>query len=211
MYFILIVLGMTSSVRASQTAEQIFFHPNVGQVQVSQFQVGQTWTWTHSELTKTGSWKPTLLERYKVTQVSGTEITIEMSSDPPSSQTTSHPHHKFIFDFSSCERARQSVVARLWTVKFYTTSFNGSWTLVSATHPNYVFTEKFNCSTPTEREVVQSGTYEMEDGSYSIFHINRAVKEDTSWYLSDHPKLSGVLATKIFEPTQRYRAELTEW
>lgn len=185
-------------------------HPSsVTQVQLSQFVPGHVWSWQYSEQNrKTGAWEPYLIERYTVTEVSGSKITIEMSSDSPNDPRRSKAHHKFVFNFKSCETARANPGARKWTVEFYSTSLTGSWSLVSRTHPNHVFTEKFNCSNPNEKEVVQNGTYSLPSGAYPTFRIERGIKEDTSWYFTDHPEFRGVLANKLFYPTLRYRAEL---
>jgi hypothetical protein len=159
-----------------------FAQDNSAAVQMSQFQEGDYWTWTYSSLEKDGSWSPYFSERYTVSKVDGALVTIEMSSTSYP-YTPSPAHHKMVVDFTKCEKASQDAKFKNFTIAFYTKSFGNGWQLVSSSHKNAPFTEKFNCA----------GTGEA------------------TTYFSNPVELAGVQAQKIFPPNNDYKSEFSDF
>lgn len=181
-------------------------------VTAAQFQVGNTWTWTYSELSRTtGEWTPYLLETYRITESKPPLLTFEMSSSGGPG-IFSEAHHKFIVDFSRCESAALDSKKKNFHVEFLTKSYGNGWQVVSKYHKNLVFTEKFNCAGPiTPAEFVTEKVWSWQSQPTNVFTIDTKAKKETSWYFLAVPGLEGVAAYKLFEPKQDYKFELTSY
>ena len=182
----------------------------VSAVDASQFRAGNYWVWLYSEFNSfQGVWKPYLEERYTLTAVRGSSYTFEMSSAGVGSLGRSEAHHKFVVDFKKCELEQRNPTYRYWTVHFYTRAYTGAWELVSAVHPNLVFTEKFNCALHGKR--ARNKFFAFLGEKQEVFQRPRAGEGETSWYFVNHPYLKGVAAFKYFEPDFFYKQELLEF
>ncbi len=178
-------------------------------VDARQFEFGNFWVWLYYEFDQTTqNWKPYLEERYTVTRVKGRFLTIEMSSSPPESRRKSLAHHKFEIDFKKCEMEKLNPTYRHWTLKFYTRTDSADWQLVSNTHPNLVFTEKFNCSKVRSPKLEQ---IDFLGESRGVFRKQQPLNHETSWYFLDHPELRAIQWQKLFKPDDLYKAELVKW
>ena len=174
-------------------------------VKAEQFALGNYWDWTYSGLNKaTGEWEPYLIEHYSVAAVEGSKLTIEMRSSPVPYQDT-EPHHKFVVDLADCEKASREARFRNFTIKFYTKSLGNGWQLVSSSHTNLPFTEKFNCNSDPRPTGIIEGEY---DGA-KIFRFASRSRDEASWYFTEKEGLAGVAAQKTFEPRREFKAELT--
>jgi hypothetical protein len=173
-------------------------------IAMNQLRVGRHWVWRYSEFHKeTGTWVPYLDERYTVVDVKGTKVTVEMSSTEAGKEGAAPAHHKFVFDYKNCELAGRSPAFRHWTLSFYSKSLAADWALVSGTHPNYVFTEKFNCSKTRSAPEIEAMPFEGRD--WRVFRELTHSTEESGWYFLDHPRLQAVSAQKFFAPDGAYR------
>lgn len=180
-----------------------------GKVLFETMKQGRTWTWTYSELQADGSWKPYFSERYTLVAVNGTKLSFEMSSGSLPTPGPGTAHHKFTMDFKDCEKAKTDPRYRAWTVQFWSAS-SGTWELVSNTHPNLVFAEKFNCYGPAANETLSTADYAWNGGIWKTFVIVKKPAGEPSWFFQDHPVLQGVASGKLFEPRRNYKFEFAE-
>ena len=151
-------------------------------VTLEQFQPQGSWSWAFSEFDpKLQAWNaPYLFEKYTVTKVEGTLVTIEMSSSS-SYPVETPPHHKFIADVQKCLTANSDYKTKKpWSVKFYTKSFGPEWELVSSAHKPLVFTEKFNCISTIDDSIILESVY-VEQGP-----------------------LAGIAASKVFDVNYKF-------
>lgn len=165
-------------------------------IEGSPFQKGDEWVWAYSEWdSKNLKWsEPYLYEKYRVTEVQGHKVEIEMSSDSQLNHQ-SPAHHKFVADTEACLRkGKSSKDLKSWRIAFYTKSFGSQWKLVSKQHKGLAFTEKFNCLKGAEE--ILSGEVTYENRNWTIFNPNP--NQEGSWYFYDHPHLRGVTAMKDF-------------
>lgn len=185
---------------------------SVATVNRAQFKEGNYWRWLYSEWDKEShQWKPYYIEKYTVTDENEDLITIEMSSSPASSME-GPPHHKFILDFNKCRRAAKNPRFKNFTVELYTRSLGQNWELVSRSHKNLIFTEKFNCETPFphQKVVYQDQTYRNK--VYRTFQVNTQPPRKRSWYFLNLPEdLKGVAFSKEFPPSGQYRLEILDY
>ena len=171
------------------------------------FKEGSYWTWSYSESQTDSKWKkPYLYETYKVIKREKSKITIAMfSSDSP--LFNGQAHHKFEFDIIRClDLGQNHSTLKRWRVKFYRKDFeNSKWEVVSESHKNLVFTEKFNCITNiSSKELMVKNIYWL--GDWEIFsHLGHNRK---SWYFDNHPELKGVTHHKILDS---YKMELYDY
>lgn len=175
----------------------------VAKVAFDQFQVGKYWVWTFSEWNSpTNSWKPYLNEKYKVVDIQDKKITIDMTSFGIG-QSQKPSHHRMIVDFAKCERASRDANFKNFLVEFYSQNLvPGRWELVSKSHPNLVFIEKFNCSGPLPHNLVN---YRAD-----LFQVQSHRNQWSSWYYLNHPTLKAVAAEKLFSPDGAYRFHLSQ-
>lgn len=179
-------------------------------VQFDQFQPGHYWRWLYSEWnSQDQNFKPYYVERYTVTAVEGKMVTIEMrSAGVPNKQGPAH--HKFILDFSKCERAARDPRFKNFSVHFYSKSFNQDWELVSNAHSHKVFTEKFNCASPFPGRRVEYQKFSYQGREVSTFQVPTQPPRKDSWYFLDEPELKGVAAYKSFAPNGAYKLEFID-
>jgi hypothetical protein len=194
MFHLLFILAL----QATGHAQTAIVSPEV-------FSIGKQWSWTYSSFDKKNAqWTPYFLETYTVVAREGSLVTVEMSSHPTSESGPTPAHHKFIADVNDCLRAANDPQRRNWTVQFYTKSFGLDWELVSRSHPNLVFTEKFNCTGPNGVDVA-TDTFDTQ----AIFQILPKAHQDASWYFLNFQGLEGVAARKFFQPGLDYKFEFT--
>lgn len=177
-----------------------------GKIQQSSMQQGRAWTWTYSELQADGSWKPYFSERYTLVAVNGSKLSFEMSSGSLPAPGPGPAHHRFTMDFKDCEKAKGDPRYRGWTVEFWSAS-SGTWELVSRTHPNLVFSEKFNCYGPAANESLSTADMNLNGELWKTFVIVKKPAGEPSWFFLDHPLLQGVASGKLFEPRRNYKFE----
>jgi hypothetical protein len=144
--FLFLVFSFTNSISVCTSAADV--------VHTGQFYVGATWTWSYSEWNQGAADfdAPYLFETYRVTEVKGPLVTVEMSSGDREDQKNS-PHHKFVANLQEClEFGENPKLLRRFRIEFYTKSLDGGWTLLAPHYNALAFTEKFNClSTPQTR------------------------------------------------------------
>ncbi|MBX3021912.1 MAG: hypothetical protein KF799_09575 [Bdellovibrionales bacterium] len=177
----------------------------VATVDTGVFTAGRQWTWVYSSA-DSGAWSPYLREVYTVVERNGSRATVIMQSGSLH-KPLSEPHHKFIVDLDHCERQKRDPSAKGWTVVLYTKSFGSSWELVSNTHSNLVFTEKFNCASSLPGSAVIRSELEAAGQNYAIFQFEPAKGHPASWYFSDRQGLEGTAALKMFPPRGDYKFE----
>lgn len=183
--FIFSVLTAT----ASQTTSHVEF---------SQFKQGASWIWVYSEWSKKdNAWAPYFREKYTLTEAKDKILTFEMSSGPIEGELAP-PHHKIVVDFTKCEKASADPKMRNFSVEFYTQSFGGGWKVVSKNHKNLVFTEKFNCAGPMNFEKVVFSVLNVSGTQQPTFQ--KQPGSEASWYFLNFGQLTGVAASKDFEP-----------
>lgn len=186
------------------------FSAGFAAVDRSMFEVGRNWRWLYSEWKPAENrWVPYYIEKYEVVATDGSLVTIEMSSSPAAS-SPGPAHHKFVLDFSKCERASRDPGFANFTVVFYSRSLGPDWELVSKSHGNLVFTEKFNCRSPFAGQRISERDLPLAGGSFRLFQIQTPPRTGGSWYFLNQPGFQGIAAFKEFPPTGQYKFELLE-
>lgn len=133
-----ILMGLLLCLSPLSRAESPARVPVIG---IADFSPGRSWTWDYSQ-TDTG--ERTSSETYTVTQVAGSNVTIEMSTMFPG-ESEFHVHHRLIVPLDRCLSAYQNPgVVRSWSFRMFYRDENGNW---SETVPptTLAFEEKFNC------------------------------------------------------------------
>lgn len=186
------------------------FAAQVASVDRSLFQQGNHWTWLYSSWDgQRKEWIPYYIERYTVTKEDESRITIEMSSWP--APLSGAAHHKFILDFGQCERAARDPRFKNFTVRLFTKSLGSNWELVSNTHKNLIFTEKFNCTAAFPKQKVVYDHHSFKTRDIKVFQILTQPPRPGSWYFLSDPQLKGVAARKFFHPKKEYKFELIDF
>lgn len=169
---------------------------NLPTVSIDGFDVGKTWIWAYSERTKDkqGWQEPHLYEQYKVIEVKGNVVTIEMSSSSTLPVKT-NAHHKFVVDVDDCLRQQADYnYKKDFSLQFYTKSLGPHWE--KAYSPKgIVFTEKFNCVSMAPEEKINLG--------HAIFQFKNS--KNKTWYITIGD-FAGVAFEKEFD--QNYRFQL---
>lgn len=173
---------------------------------------GATWRWLYLEKNQQGKYEAYYIEKYQVIDKRNDFLTIEMSSSP-SNQKEQTPHHRFIIDFKKCERASKDPRYKKFSVTLYTKSLEtNQWTLVSNTHKDLIFTEKFNCSTPFPAQKVSTATHNFNGEKIKVFQIkDYPAQKFISWYALNHSRLKGVALSKAFSPNGSYKFKLLDF
>lgn len=177
-------------------------------VDPSLFHKGSYWIWSYAEYDANNQqWKaPYFYEKYTVTEVADSAIEIEMASDSKSSVET-QAHHKFVFDINSC-LAKGTSLQKLnsWSIVFYTKTFGSQWQLVSKKHQGLAFLEKFNCLSKGSPKMQKLP--DLDNTLWEVFNYNTS---GGSWFLYNHPDLTGVTMQKVFNNKVKYKAELFDY
>ena len=145
-----------------------------------QFKKGAKWTWSYSRWSesKDDFEAPYLFETYKVVDIDGEEVTIEMSSGDELNHEVP-PHHKFVVNLADCLEAGKSLFRfKRFRIQFYNRNSSGEWKLVSKKHKALAFTEKFNCLSidkPYHLDII-----DLFDQSMSGFRWD--LDDQDSWY-----------------------------
>lgn len=156
--------------------------PTVGP---STFVVGQEWIWDYSDT----AGNPYSTERYRVVEVRGTVVEIEMASTygrPAGQDVPDEPHHRFVADVARCRRAHANPAdPQPWSIElFYRDPTTKQWISSGRQHP-LAFEEKFNCD-PHFRATPYRDPVEIDfRQGVEAFHARARNGTDRSWYELD--------------------------
>lgn len=194
-----------------------------GVVSLKQFFVGSAWTW---EYRKNKASVYSSLEKYRVTEIDDSNITMVMSSKLFGEERFTE-HHKFIIDLDQCLQAYQNpyIQGQVPLKLFYKSGNN--WYFSSGKKRTSPFEEKFNCNAYLDQEEVQyhsiteSTPFNYRNKLYFIQTIKQIpINPLEGWFPStfqnqkEHPflgdDLRGVALIKVFNPgtSEEYRFEL---
>ncbi|NQZ00113.1 MAG: hypothetical protein HRT45_05520 [Bdellovibrionales bacterium] len=172
-------------------------------VTISDFQVGNSWTWSYSEKTDDEWGTPYLFETYSVKNRIADIVQIEMSSSTDLN-SQGQAHHFFIVDLGDCQNVG-SHIGRLnrMKIQFYTRTGSEAWQRVSKKHFALAFTEKFNCLESKMNRNEQSFQSPVFD-DIDLFQW-RSLKVH-SWYSS----VGQTAGVAVLRYTRNYKMELVK-